>query len=175
MLIYCFIIYTKLKDCKDNEIIINYNKLAKEILKLDLIGLNDGIWNLIEKFKTSNFDLSKVGFKEYYTILKHLENMKNNKYFCIKYKIMKGCSTPKCVETSTNYEFFSSTINFNEEYILQYNVFNLIEILFSNINTYCTKCQWKDGTIIKNTAPNFSKLIWKFKLLLFCSLLLKII
>ena len=63
--IYCFVIYPRLKDIKDNEVIKLYNLMAKEILKMDLDELNNGIWDLILNYKNKEFDLSKYCFKEY--------------------------------------------------------------------------------------------------------------
>ena len=38
--------------------------MAKELLKMDLDELNNGIWNLILNYKNNEFDLSKYCFKE---------------------------------------------------------------------------------------------------------------
>ena len=149
--------YPKLKDVKDNNIVNMYNMISKEILKMDITELNKGIWNLILKYKNLEFALSKYGFKQYYTVLQHLENMKSNKYFCFKYDMLKGCSTPNCTPAENVTEYFSPSINFNEEYIIQYNIKYLIDELFSNSITYCTKCQWKDGVIQKNSSPKYYK------------------
>ena len=155
--IYSFIIYPKLKDVKDNNIINMYNSISKEILKMDLTQLNNGIWNLILQYKNNEFDLSKYGFKQYYTVLQHLENMKNNKYFCIEYEMLRGCNTPNCLPPESVKEYFSTSINFNEDYITQYNITYLIDELFSNTITYCAKCQWKKGKILKNCSPKYYK------------------
>ena len=100
-------IHPRLKDIKDNYAINMYNIISKEILKMELVNLNKGIWNILSKYKNNNFDLTKYGFKEYYTVLQHLEIMKNNKFFCIEYEVFKGCSTPNCTLPKKIKEFFS--------------------------------------------------------------------
>ena len=54
-------------------------------------------------------------------ILQHLEWMKNNKYFSIEYEMNRGCSTKNSTPPENIKEYFSPSINFNEEYIVQYN------------------------------------------------------
>ena len=39
---------------------------------MDLDDLNKGIWDLILNYKNDQFDLSRYGFKEYFTVLQHL-------------------------------------------------------------------------------------------------------
>ena len=124
---------------------------------MDLNTLNKRIWELLSKYKNIDLDLTKYGYKEYYTILQYLEFMKSNKFFCIEYEIFQGCSTPNCNKKKKKIEFFSPSINFNEEYLTQYNVTYLLEELFQNTNTYCTKCQWRDGVILKNRPPKYFK------------------
>ena len=67
--LYCFVLYPRLKDIKDNVIIKMYNLMVKEILKMDLDELNKGVWDLILNYKNKEFDLSKYCFKEYFTVL----------------------------------------------------------------------------------------------------------
>ena len=155
--IYCFVKYLRLKDINDNNIIRMYNSISKEILKMDLSELNRGIWDLIIKYKNKDFDLCKYGLKEYYTVLQHLELMKNNKNFCIEYEIYRGCSTPNCTPPETMKEFFSPSFNFNEEYITQYNIIYLLDELFQNTINYCPKCQWKEGKINTKSSPKYFK------------------
>ena len=131
--------------------------MAKEILKMDLDELNKGVWDLILNYKNKEFDLSKYCFKGYFTVLQHLELMKNNKYFCIEYEMNRGCSTKNCTPPENIKEFFSPSINFNEEHITQYNIVYLLDALFSNSVNYCTKCQWKDGKINTNSSPKYYK------------------
>ena len=83
--------------------------------------------------------------------------MKNNKFFCIEYEINRGCSTKNCTPPETIKEFFSPSINFNEEYITQYNIVYLLDELFSNTVNYCTKCQWKNGKINSSSSPKYYK------------------
>jgi len=66
-----------------------YNLICKEILKMELPDLNRGIWDLILKYKNSEFDLCKYGFKEYYTVLQHLELMKIINILVLNMKYIK--------------------------------------------------------------------------------------
>ena len=86
-LLYTFVIYNKLKiDIKD-PIITNYNKITQELLQLDLENLNNGIWDILENNKTIILDLTKYGYKQYFTVMPHIQNFSHNKYFCIEYKV----------------------------------------------------------------------------------------
>ena len=91
--------------------------MAKEILKIDLDELNNGILDLILNYKNKEFDLSKYCFKEYFTLLQHLELMKNNKYFCIENEMYWGCRIKNCNPSENIKKYFSPSKNFNEEYI----------------------------------------------------------
>ena len=46
--------------------------MAKEILKMEIGELNNGIWDLILNYKNNDFVISRYGFKEYFTELQHL-------------------------------------------------------------------------------------------------------
>ena len=48
---------------------------------MDLNQLNNGIWNLLKKFKSTTFDLTNKGFKQFYTVMQHIENFKNQELF----------------------------------------------------------------------------------------------
>ena len=39
----------------------SYNTIAKELLKMNLSELNNGIWPIISKFKNNKLDLTKIG------------------------------------------------------------------------------------------------------------------
>ena len=70
-LIYIFVIYNKLKDINDEDV-IKYNSISKELLKMNLSDLNKGIWSILKKFKSNNFDLTKNGYKPFYTVMQHI-------------------------------------------------------------------------------------------------------
>ena len=108
---------------------------------MNIDELNIGIWAILGKYKTKNLDLTSMGYKEYYTIMQHIENFKNNDNFCISYTKYEGCANPNCVKGKAVNEYFSPAINFNDEYIIQYSIDSLIDFLFSPQNSYCTKCQ----------------------------------
>ena len=108
---------------------------------MDLNQLNNGIWNLLKKFKSTTFDLTNKGFKQFYTVMQHIENFKNQELFCINYTQIEGFSNSNCTPTVIKSEYFSPSINFNDEYWIQYDILNLLEFLFRNINSHCVKCQ----------------------------------
>ena len=65
---------------------------------MNLEDLNKGIWDLLERYKTVNVDLTKYGFKQYFTVLQHTQNLNKNKYFCIEYNVYEGCSKNNCIK-----------------------------------------------------------------------------
>ena len=60
-------------------------------------------------------------------------------------------------ETAIKTEYFSPSVNFNEEYWIQYMIPDFLDYLFRNINSYCVKCQWKNGVSDKNSSPKYFK------------------
>ena len=149
-LIYAFIIYDKLKDYDKEDSIKYYNLITKDLLKMTLPELNSSIWNLLNKQQFKNFNLKEYGYKQFFSIMQHIENFKNQEFFCIKYSLIEGCSNLNCTKTLIKEEYFSPSINFNEEYWIQYDIPNFLDYLFRNINSYCVKCQWKEHKYFKN-------------------------
>ena len=156
-LIYAFVIYDKLKDYDKEDSIKYYNLITKDLLKMTLPELNSGIWNLLNKQQFKNFNLKEYGYKQFFSIMQHIENFKNQEFFCIKYSLIEGCSNLNCTKTLIKEEYFSPSINFNEEYWIQYDIPNFLDYLFRNINSYCVKCQWKDGLSDQKTLPKYFK------------------
>ena len=128
---------------------------------MDLNELNNGIWNLLKKFKSTTLDLTNKGFKQFYTVMQHIENFKNQELFCINYTQIEGCSNPNCTKTMIKSEYFSPSINFNEEYWIQYDIPNLLDFLFRNIISRCVTCQWINGVVDKKSLPKYFKNITK--------------
>ena len=91
-LLYTFIIFDKVKIEKKDEVIDIYNKICQELLQMDLVDLNKGIWEVLDRYKTEKVDLTKYGYKEYFPVLQHTQNLNKNKYFCIEYNLYEGCS-----------------------------------------------------------------------------------
>ena len=87
-----------------------------------------------------------------------MQSLKNKPDFCIKYKKLEGCSRNNCTKEIIKSEFFNPCINFSDEYIVQYNITTLIDLLFANTNNFCTKCQWKDGKIVSDESPKYYKI-----------------
>ena len=85
--------------------------ISKALLKMNSEELNNGIWRILNIYKNSKFDLSKKGFKKFYTIIQHIENFRNLEKFCINYTLIEGCSNPNCTKTSNKSEFFSPSLS----------------------------------------------------------------
>ena len=59
--------------------IINlYNKISETILSMFINELNNEIQDVIDKLNTKGFDLTINGYKQYYTVMQLIENLKNN-------------------------------------------------------------------------------------------------
>ena len=56
----------------------------------------------------------------------------------------RGCITKNCTPLETIKDLFSPSINFNEEYITQYNKVYLLDELLSNSVNYCSKSNGKN-------------------------------
>ena len=78
-------------------------------------NLNNGIWDILEHNKTIILDLTKYGYKQYFTVMQHIQNFSHNKYFCIEYKLYEGCKKSNCIKTAEKTEYFSPSINITEE------------------------------------------------------------
>ena len=52
--------------------------------------LNDGIWKILSEQKTLELDLTSFGYRQYYTIMQHIENLRNIEYFCNHYTKFEG-------------------------------------------------------------------------------------
>ena len=73
-LIYTFVIYNRVKTEEKDEVIDIYNKISQNLLQMDLEDLNKGIWELLDGYKGKNVDLTKYGYKQYFTVLQHTKS-----------------------------------------------------------------------------------------------------
>ena len=80
---------------------------------MDLENLNEGIWDLLERNKTNILDLTKYRFKQYYTVMQHIQNLSNISYFCIEYNKYDGYSKTNCIKPKIKREYFNPSININ--------------------------------------------------------------
>ena len=48
---------------------------------MTLPELNRGIWNLLNKQQFKNFNLKEYGYKQFFSIMQHIENFKNQEFF----------------------------------------------------------------------------------------------
>ena len=78
---------------------------------MDLEDLNKGILGLLDRYKTENVDLTKYGYKKYFPVLQHTENLNKNKYFYIEYNFYDGCIKNNCIKPSKKGVF-----QFNNKY-----------------------------------------------------------
>ena len=55
--------------------------------------LKNGIWELLEKYKSKKFDLctEKTYYKKFNSFLQCINLLKDNLNFCIRYKVTKDC------------------------------------------------------------------------------------
>ena len=63
---------------------------------MKLPELNSGIWYLLSKHHFKNFNLKKYGYKQFFSIMQHIENFKNQEFLSIKYSLIEGCSNLNC-------------------------------------------------------------------------------
>ena len=101
--------------------------------------------------------ITKNGYKEYFPVWQHTENLNKNKYFCIEYNLYEGCSKNNCIKPSLKNEFFSVATNINEEKWKFNSIENYLDPLFANVLSYCVKYKWKDGIPDKNNSPKYFK------------------
>ena len=92
-------------------------------------------FEFVKKFKSTTFDLTNKGFKQFYIIMQHIENFKNQELFYINYTQIEGFINSNCTKTVIKSDNFSPSINFNNEYWIQYDILNLLAFLFKNINS----------------------------------------
>ena len=70
------------------------NKIYSKLIKGNNNTLNNGIWELIESYKTVEIDLTTASnyYKEYNNILQTINVFENIDAFCISYKLLEGCN-----------------------------------------------------------------------------------
>ena len=73
---------------KENNIIKIYD-ITSDLKEIGINDLNDGIWNVLNKYKSNELNLTFYDYKDYYTIMQLLDIFKNINYFCIQYN--EGC------------------------------------------------------------------------------------
>ena len=48
---------------------------------MTLPELNSGIWNLLNRQQFKNFNLKEYGYKQFFSIMQHIENFKKPRIF----------------------------------------------------------------------------------------------
>ena len=126
---YTIKLYLNLDDKKkdDNIYLSLFNSLTNEILNITNEELDNGVWNLLDKYKI-NYPFIIQGFKQYYSITQLFSKFEKDKRFCIKYSAMEGCSN--CI-VGKNVEFFlNPIINFDNANLFIYgNIEQMIYLL----------------------------------------------
>ena len=145
----------------ENYDIINfYNILSLDILKLNNKELNEGIWNILNRYK-ENYPFIKAGYKQYYSITQLFSNFEKNPIFCFKYYSLEGCSF--CTEAIQKETFLSPIFNFDNIYINQFNIVDLIKNFLKNENSTCPKCGYYNDKIIDENNLTYYKTISKIE------------
>lgn len=157
-LIYSFIIKNSLTSNK-NEINSNLeilNLISDEILTLNSYNLNNGIWDIIDKYK-SNYDFLKISYKNENTINKLLHILNNNKNFCISFLSNEGCN--KCLINKSEKKFLSAVINYDINYLHTFNIEQLIYFNLKNDIFICPFCGYSNDKIIDINNKSYFKII----------------
>ena len=63
-----------------------YNIIADNILKLDIKGFEDGIWNIIDNLPFDPLNIKKTGYKTEYSISHLIYPFRNNNIFSFEVK-----------------------------------------------------------------------------------------
>ena len=143
----------------ENYDIINfYNILSLDILKLNNKELNEGIWNILNHYK-ENYPFIQAGYKQYYSITQLFSNFEKNPIFCFKYYSLEGCSY--CTESIAKETFLSPIFNFDNIYINQFNIVDLIKNFIKNENSTCPKYGYYNDKIFDENNLTYYKTISK--------------
>ena len=163
MFLYTFIIklnlyHIDIETNVKNNIINFYNNISSDILKISNNDLNDGIWEILDRYK-ENYQFINEGYKQYLSITQLFCNFQNNHIFCLKYYPFDGCSI--CTEGKTNEIFLKPIINFDNIYIHMYNIKELIKNNIKNETTNCPNCGYFEGKKLDENNLTHYKIIAK--------------
>lgn len=67
-----------------------FDLISDDIINLDIDDLDNGIWNIIDKYK-ENYLFLKEYYKQENSITQLFEKFNNNDIFCFKYYSIEGC------------------------------------------------------------------------------------
>ena len=159
LFIYVFIIREEILKINNNDInsILNiFNLISEDIIKASVEVLNEGIWKIIDNYKI-NYPFLNEYYKNEYTINQLFYLLNNNEIFCIKYLSVEGCN--KCLITNKDIKFLSSIINFDDKYIDNFSIQDLIYFNLKNDVYVCPKCGYLNDKIIDINIKNYYKIV----------------
>ena len=103
---------------------------------MDITELKNGIWNLITKIDTKNFNFKKEGFKSNYPISQLISPLKDNNIFSFKIKRQLYCYN--CFLKDLKEEFYGPIIQINLD-DLNLNFSDCLYKRFENKTLICPK------------------------------------
>ena len=154
--LFTYIILEDIKniDKFENDNINILKNISTELLMAHDRILEDGIWDLLNNYKTQFFDLttSKEKYKEFNSFLQCINLLNNDPIFCIKYSTIEGCSICKNQIIKENY--FQPFIDLNEEDLKNNIDLNVkLNNILKNISTTCLIYGYdKEGKIINENT-----------------------
>ena len=164
-LIYSFILKPKMemfKETPQNEIISFLNILSDKAILLDNKGLNNGIWNFINKNKNHLFDLTtkEMLFNKKGSIIQLLNLFRYSNFFCFEYDLIEGCS--RCSFNSQSKNYLNPYISFKEIDIdKKEKIENKFLTLMTNELTTCKIWGYENGKVFDANNPTFYRIISK--------------
>ena len=135
----------KNKDNYKDEILNNLKCISLEILQEGNTILKNGIWELLAKYKSKNFDLctDKTYYKKFNSFLQFINLLKNNLNFCIRYKVTEGCSI--CTPPVTLEKYYIPFIEISKEDLLsKKSISEIINNIFINSSNVCINCGYDE-------------------------------
>lgn len=129
--------------CIRNEINFKLNNnlsvidiIQEDILKAILIQLDNGIWDIIDKY-IANYNFLNINYKEYNTINQLFELFNKIDIFCFKYISKEGCN--KCLFSENKVNYLNPKINYDLAYFNLFSFERLIYFLLKNDIYICPK------------------------------------
>ena len=107
---------------------------------------------IIEHNKILSYELTKenIQFKRFDSIIQPIKLLSNIDLFCIKYKLLKGCS--HCQKSEIKYLYYKLFIDINLDNILKNNNLEYIIInIFENTKSVCEVCGYDNNNIISQS------------------------
>ena len=123
----------KNQDNYKDEILNNLKCISLELLQGGNNILNKGIWVLLERYKSENFNLctEKTYYKKFNSFLQCINLLKDNSNFCVRYKVTEGCSI--CTQPVTLEKYYIPYIEISKDFLLaKKSISEIINNIFIN-------------------------------------------